>query len=318
MVIDLHADTPLLMRWAGYDFCRAHRPWLPAAAWCSHVDLPRMEAGRLQAQLFGLVSLPVEPQPFATINKMIDHMERAEQAAGGRFRLVRTGAQLRACLRDGAKAGLLSIEGVHPLRGSLERADQLIDRGVVSFGLTHFHANEAARPAMGLGRREGEGLTEWGRALVAHLWQRGAIVDLTHVNRRGFFDALAVGDGPVIVSHTGVAGAHAHWRNLDDAQVRAVSDRGGVLGIIFARNFLGGSDVEAVVRHIKHAIAVGGSEAVALGSDFDGFIVPVKGLRDVQGLPALEEALLRAGLSRLQVDAVMGDNARRFLERSLG
>ncbi len=318
MQIDLHADTPLLMHWVGYAFVRRHRTWLPRSAWMSHVDLPRMREASLDAQLFGLVSLPVEGDPINTIHSLIDRVEAAALRSNGRFEIVRTVAELRAARARGAYAGLLSIEGVHPLGGRIERADALIDRGVISFGLAHFHANEACYPAVGIGMRSDAGLTHFGHQLVEHLETRNVLLDLTHINRVGFFDALEHFDGGVLVSHTGVEGAHRHWRNLDDEQVRAIADHGGVIGVIFSRGFLGGSGIDAVVRHIRHIVDVGGESVAALGSDFDGFVVPVRGLRDITGLPALRETLSRAGLQARVVDGVMGDNALRMIEEARG
>ena len=314
MRVDLHADTPLLMHWAGYNFCQHHRPWLPAAAWVSHVDLPRMAKGRLDVQLFGLVALPIEGDPFGTINGMIDRLEVDAQRSEGRFQLARSWAEGAAAITTGARVGLLSIEGVHPLRGKLSRAQALLDRGVISFGLCHFHANEACRPAKGLGRDDRQGLSAFGRELVTYLGEQGAAVDLTHINRKGFDEAVAHARGPVLVSHTGVNGAHPHWRNLDDEQIRAVADSGGVIGIIFARNFLGGSDVSAVVRHLQHLIRIGGDQVASLGSDFDGFVVPPRGLGDVSRLDVLANALEDAGLPAKTVEGIMGDNAARFLQ----
>ena len=97
MIIDLHADTPMWMSWAGYDFLRNHRRLLPRAAWCRHVDLPRMNQADLSAQLFGLVALPaVHRRPFDTINREIDAIKAAARASGGAFRIVRTYQELFA------------------------------------------------------------------------------------------------------------------------------------------------------------------------------------------------------------------------------
>jgi membrane dipeptidase len=311
LTIDLHADTPLLMHWTGYHFCSAHRPWLPMGAWWSHVDLPRMRKAQLDLQLFGLVTLPMEGDPYSTVHSMIDRVEQSVAVSDGLMELVEPNSELPT--NSALSKVMLSIEGVHPLGGKLERADALFERGVASFGLAHFHANEACRPAYGLGCDANEGLTPFGRELVEHLGNLGAIVDLTHINRRGFFDALDCGTGRIMVSHTGVRGVYDHWRNLDDEQLRAVAEKGGVVGIIFARQFLGGNDMSAVVQHIEHVLSVAGEESPALGSDFDGFIVPVRGLRDVTGLPALRESLLRRGHSQALVDRIMGGNAARVL-----
>ena len=318
MLIDLHADTPLLQHWIHYDFCASHKPWLPASAFVSHVDLPRMQEANMDAQVFGLVALPPEgdERGFVTVQRMIDQMEQTAQRTPGTFSLLRRGESLRAKRAGGERVGILSLEGVHTLAGKIERADQLIARGVLSFGLAHFHANQACNPAYGWGAKA-SGLTPFGRDLVAHLAAQGAIVDLAHINRAGFFDALQASQGPIMVSHTGVVGAFDHWRNIDDAQIRAIADRGGIVGIIFARNYLGGSDMDAVVKHIKHVVNVGGTACAALGSDFDGFIVPVKGLRDVRGYTALRAVLQNSGLSAQDTDHVMGQNAQNFLEKAL-
>jgi membrane dipeptidase len=309
MLIDLHADTPLWMHRLGYRFCRKHKPWLPMGAWLSNVDLPRMHQVNMDAQMFGLVTLPTDSNPLATAQAMIKAVQN--ETRNSLLRIVRNANELRAAREQNARACLLSLEGVHALKGDLAAADVLISQGVISFGLAHFHANEACTPARAI-RGKGDaqaGLTKFGHELVSYLGQRGAIVDLTHVNRRGFFDAIQAATGRVLVSHTGVSGAYNHWRNIDDAQIRAIADKGGVVGIMFSRHFLGGSDIDAVVKHIEHVVNVGGEACAALGSDFDGFIVPVRGLRDITGLPALAEALRSAGLSARVVDGIMGNNA---------
>ena len=318
MLIDLHADTPLWQHWLGFALCHNHTPWLPAGAWLSNLDLPRMHQVNMDAQIFGLVALPVERDGFATIKRMVSRMNDAVERSNGAFQLVRSGTSLAHARARGVRAGILSIEGVHTLQGDMARADYLIEAGVVSFGLAHFHANAACRPAYGWGRDDAHGLSPFGHDLVSHLAERNIIVDLTHINRRGFFDALKATSGPVMVSHTGVRNAFDHWRNLDDEQVRAVAERGGIIGVIFARHFLGGDDMQAVVQHIMGLIRVGGLECAALGSDFDGFIVPVRGLRDITGLPALRAALRQQGLTAREADLVMGGNALRFLHESLG
>jgi len=143
--------------------------------------------------------------------------------------------------------------------------------------------------------------------------KHGVIVDLAHINRKGFFDALAASSKPPIVSHTGVAGVRRHWRNIDDEQIRAVAERGGVVGIIFAPRYLGGDDLGAVCDHIQHIIKVAGEGVPSLGSDFDGAVRPPRGLEDVAALPRLTAALLDRGLSREAVKKLLGENALRVL-----
>jgi membrane dipeptidase len=107
---------------------------------------------------------------------------------------------------------------------------------------------------------------------------------------------------------------HAVWRNIDDEQLRAIATRGGCVGLIFARQFLGGATIDAVVDHIAHVIDVAGEDVPALGSDFDGFVVPPVGLEDVAAMPNLTVALSRRGISPRVLEKILGGNVLRVLD----
>jgi membrane dipeptidase len=226
---------------------------------------------------------------------------------------VKRAAEVTSAETSGAVAALLGIEGAHALEGSLERLDHFARRGVRYIGLLHFSANEAGFPAYGRGRRDGEGLTRWGSELVERCEANGVIVDLAHVNKRGFMDACAMAKKPPIVSHTGVLGAFEHWRNVDDEQLRAVADKGGCVGVIFCPRFVGGDGLEPVVKHLAHILDVVGEDAAALGSDWDGFIIPTRPLADPRGLPLLTDAMLKAGIPERTIGKILRGNVMRVL-----
>jgi membrane dipeptidase len=136
------------------------------------------------------------------------------------------------------------------------------------------------------------------------------LVDLAHASRTTFFEALELTKYPPIVSHTGVRAVHDTWRNLDDDEIRAVAERGGVVGLMLAPPALAEVSLEEAVRHIDHVIEVGGEDAAAIGSDFDGYVDPPI---DASGLPALTELLLRKGYSEERVRKILGENALRVL-----
>ncbi len=324
--IDLHADTLMWARSLGYDLLKRHDPPLPRSAWLGHLDVPRMHEGGMGAQFFGLVSavstalgVAHVPVPKGTrglariIHEQIDALEETMARDPGCLRLVRNPSEIEACKRDGTLGALLGIEGAHALEGELEQLDAFAKRGVRYLGLLHFSANEAGTPAFGRGRDEDAGLTPWGRALVERCESLGVIVDLAHINRKGFLDVCACVKKPPIVSHTGVLGAFRHWRNIDDAQLRAVADRGGCIGVIFCPRFLGTDGVEGVVKHLLHILDVVGEDGPALGSDWDGGIVPTKGLADPCGLPLLTDALLKAGVQEKVIGKILRENVMRVL-----
>jgi membrane dipeptidase len=312
--IDLHADTLMWGRWFGYDLLTRHHPPFPKKALLGHVDLPRLREGGVGAQFFGLVSLPLLGRVRGLARAIDEQIDVLDETIGRttELRLSRTRSDVEAAHQSGAVAALLGIEGAHALEGDLDNLERFARRGVRYLGLLHFSANEAGYPAYGRGARD-EGLTAWGRALVARCEELDVIVDLAHINRRGFLDVCAMAKRPPIVSHTGVLGAFEHWRNVDDAQLRAVADLGGCVGVIFCPRYLGGDGIDAVVKHLRHIIDVVGEDCPALGSDWDGFIVPTRGLADPSGLPLLTAALLDAGMKEATIAKILRDNVLRVL-----
>ena len=314
--IDLHADSLMWTRWIGYDLLKRHNPPLPKAALGGYVAVPRMREGGMGAQFFGLVSLPIAERVRGMARACEEQIDALEETIARRpdtLRLVRTAAELEAAERSGAVGALLGIEGAHALEGDLDKLDAFARRGVRYLGILHFSSNEAGYPAYGRGRRDTDGLTSWGFSLVERCESQGVIVDLAHINKRGFLDACRVARKPPIVSHTGLLGAFEHWRNIDDEQLRAVADKGGVVGVIFCPRFVGGDGLEPVVKHLLHVIGQVGEDHAALGSDWDGFIVPTQPLADPTGIPLLVDALLKAGLSERTVAKVVRLNTLRIL-----
>jgi membrane dipeptidase len=144
----------------------------------------------------------------------------------------------------------------------------------------------------------GPGLTDAGRALVRACNELGILVDVSHLNERGFWDVVEISDRPVVATHSNAHALCASTRNLTDRQLAAVRDSGGVVGVNFAVTFLredGLNDFEAtgldeIVRHVDYLADRMGIDHVAFGSDFDGAVVPAA-LGGVSGLPRLVDAL---------------------------
>jgi membrane dipeptidase len=315
--IDLHADPLLWSRLLGYDLNRRHRPPLPCAWLGGHVDVPRMAEGGIGGQFFGLVSLPYLDCDFTTVcHTQIDLLERAAQQSNGKLLLAQTAADLEQARAAGAIAAFLGVEGAHALCGRLEELEFFAERGVSYLGLLHFSANECGAPAYGKGADPTQGLTGFGQTVVERCEDLGVLVDLAHINRRGFMDVCSQARRPPIVSHTGVTGVHDMWRNIDDEQLRAVAQLGGVVGVIFCPKFLGRDGIDAVVDHLMHIIDVAGEGTPALGSDWDGFIRPTRGLEEASKLPDLTDALLARGLSVAGIRKLLRENAVRVLRES--
>lgn len=184
-------------------------------------------------------------------------------------------------------------------------------------GLVHFQSSAAAHP-MTAAEFDEQGLTAWGFDLIAEMESLRMVVDLAHVNARGVDDALDAMRRPFVVSHTACRALHDHRRNLSDDQIRRVAECGGVVGIAAGRSFLGRPGLGGFLDHVEHACRVGGAEAVAIGSDWDGAIVPNRGMEDVGALPLVTAGLLERGWSREDVRKVLGENALHVLTEVCG
>lgn len=235
-----------------------------------------------------------------------------ERRAEGRFRVIRTAAELAAHLElrrdDRARtAGLLAIEGAHALDGDPANVDVVFGAGYRMMSPSHFFDNAFGGSAHGV---EKGGLTAKGREMVERMEGHGMVVDLAHASSATIDDVLAMATRPVVASHTGVRGVADNARNLSDEHLRGIAGTGGVVGIGFWDTASGGEDAASIARSIAYAVEVAGADHVALGSDFDGAVtVPF----DATGLPLLTDALLDAGLDESTIGKVMGRNAIRVL-----
>jgi membrane dipeptidase len=193
VVTDLHADTPKLIEELGYDLSRRHRTPSARVGYFGHVDVPRMREGGLGAQFFGLWTFPLPRAGCAdSVHRQLDALDDA--CARDPAAIVRclSHEDVLAARASGRIAALAGIEGGHALEGKLHRVEEFARRGVRYLGLLHFSVNEIGFPAKGLGRDDSRGLTPFGARVVEELDRVGMILDLAHINRRGFFEALEV------------------------------------------------------------------------------------------------------------------------------
>ena len=247
----------------------------------------------------------------------LDRMADFCRRSGGTASIAGSKQELDDNLAKDRLSAMLGIEGAHCLEGKVERVDELWERGVRFIGLTHFSNNELAGASTPL--HGNKGLTPLGHQMMEAMGKVGMAVDLAHASPKSIDEIFGHAAVRPFCSHTGVKGATNHWRNLSDAHLKTVADRGGVVGIMFGvPRYLGGKTFDDVARHIEHAINVMGEDAVGLGSDFDGYIPLPQGMRDVRDLHLLTEALLRRGMPEARVEKVLGKNLTRFFQELLG
>ncbi len=204
------------------------------------------------------------------------------------------------------------MEGCEPIRAP-EELEAFHKRGVRVIALTW---NKRNRWAAGC-KSEG-GVTAEGAALIKEADRLGMVHDVSHLSRQSIDDLLATARGPVIASHVGSAAVYEHDRNLTDAHMRAIAERGGVVALVLFRRFLaeGRATFDDAMRHLLHMIEVCGTDSVGIGSDFDGGFgredLPT-GIHTAADLPMFADALAKEGLDDRAVSNICGGNLRRVL-----
>lgn len=329
-IVDMHSDTLL---WKRDPVKRANR---------GHMDLPRLREGNVALQVFSSVTQSprgqnndnntdetdnitplamVQLQPPRTWNSLFERsmyhaerMQRAVDGSDGGLRAIRTRGDVEGLLaarEDGEDVvgALFSVEGLHNLEGEPGNLRPLYDAGMRMAGFVHFFDNEVAGSMHGVDR---EGLTPMGREVLAEMQELGIIVDLAHASPATIDDVLAEVEVPVVYSHGGVRATCDNNRNLSDEQIRGIADTGGVIGIGYWEDAVCGLTPEAVVDAIDHVVQVGGIDAAALGSDFDG---SVETGWDTSELAVITQELMNRGYSEEDIAKIMGGNTIRvFLE----
>lgn len=312
-----------------------------------HTDIPRLQAGNVTLQVYTTVTKSPRGQNYEAnsteapdnitplfmgqlrpVRSWFSLRERAlvqaealadmARDAPDDLRIIRTRQDLDALLQDregGAETVgiLLGSEGAHPLEGELTNLDVLYDAGFRLMGLTHFFDNELGGSLHGEGG-SGAGLTDFGRQVVENMQAKGMIVDLAHASPQMVRDVLAMEGTRPIISHTGIQSHCASHRNLDDALMKQIAAKGGVIGIGYWADVVCGQTPADIAGAIKAAIALLGEDHVSLGSDYDG---SVDAPFDAAHISVLTQALLDAGVTEAQISKVMGGNMMRYLAENL-
>jgi membrane dipeptidase len=323
-VIDLHLDTFIWTRLFGYDLTLRHGLGPTGGRFLGQADLPRLREAQLGGGIFSITTNPLRSASgrAKAFSRNLPRLKSILESAPEQVAIVRSAKAYRAARARGLLGAFLGIQGGNAVdaEGALGLIDD-DDQGlasVVRVTLVHLSSSSLGGTSSPLG--SSRGLTEAGRAFVQELNRRRIFADLAHASRQGFWDALEAHDRslPAIVTHTGVSSVTPHWRNLDDMQIRAIANSGGVVGVMYQSTFLGdplfAGRAESIVRHLEHVVRIGGEQCPALGSDFDGLIVPPKDLPSCLELPRLVEAMLARGFSERLIRGVLGENFLRSLE----
>lgn len=208
----------------------------------------------------------------------------------------------------GVKSVVLGIENGYAIAKDISNIAKYRDKGVAYMTLCHNGDNDICDSARG--NIEHNGLSSFGREVVAEMNRVGMMIDLSHASEKTFYDVLECSNVPVICSHSSSRLLCDHPRNLTDNQMRALAAKGGVAQVCLYSGFLkkgGGATVDDAVKHIVHMVDVMGIDSVGIGSDFDGG-GGLPGLEDASRFNSLTRRLMREGFSDDDLSKIWGRN----------
>lgn len=277
-----------------------------------HLDLKRLSAYAPRAQVFALCvnhSEGMEEATCAVLDTLLAEFFRHRE----HVRLCLSAADIHAAAREKKTAALISVEGMEKLGCSLEKLRKAYDKGVRIVHPVWNHDNALA----GAAKDSGAGLTAAGRCFVTAAQRMGVVLDLSHLSERGFWDTMERIERPVLAGHSNARSVCDVPRNLTDDQFRALVQCGGAVGLNLYPPFLGeNADVESVLRHAEHFLALGGEKTLCLGGDFDGVDCLPAGITGVESMETVYIAMARRFGEKTAED-IFYNNLMDFMERVL-
>ena len=322
-VVDMHCDTISTLLW---DEAKNQPSELRHND--HHLDLERMKKGDYLLQNFAMfTSLGHVEDPYEhahrLINKYYQEMVKNED-------LIQPVYSYQDIENNKDKmSAMLTLEEGAVVRDNLDYLDEYYALGVRMITLTwnfpngigypNFTPGDDDRYTMLRKTDKENGLTPFGIEYIQKMEELGIIIDVSHLSDKGFWDVYNNTTKPFVASHSNARAVCGVARNLDDEMIKALHERGGVMGLNYCEDFVaddGNGTIEKIIDHVDHIVEVAGIDVIGLGSDFDG-IATRKELKAGEDLPELEKALYARGYSKEDVEKIFYKNVLRVYKEVL-
>jgi membrane dipeptidase len=258
-------------------------------------------------------------------NSVIKFLNLLKVRAKGTIYTIRKYQDLIKGLKNQNLGVILHFEGAEVIKKDISNLEWYYQKNLRSLGLVWSRPNN-----FGTGvpfefpntPNIGPGLTDEGKNLIKECNSLGIMIDLAHINEKGFWDAENKSEHPLVVSHTGVHSICPSTRNLTDDQIDAIGDTNGIIGVMFEPSNIRpdgklnkNTSIKTIVDHIDYIIQRIGIDHIGLGSDFDGAIM-IDSLDHVSKLPILIKFLKKEGLTKNSIEKIAFRNWIRVLKET--
>lgn len=282
-----------------------------------HLSLSKVPAGVKWVQCFA-VFIPDEVRgsdAIAFFDRAAAVFHRQAEKHQDRLTVCRTFSDIESAVRYNKCAAVLTVESGAALAGRLDRVGYLHSQGVRMMTLTWNGPNELAS-----GHDTPGGFTAFGREAVAEMERRNILVDVSHLNDRGFEELLGFARKPFVASHSNARAVCSHRRNLPDAFIREMAGRECLIGLNYCRAFLSDEkrgSLDDLYRHVCHFLDLGAERCLALGSDYDGAGFHPD-LDSVEKSLRIRDYLISHGIPDQTAEGVTFRNAWAFFRKWMG
>ena len=328
-VFDGHNDMLYqMLRRQNYDASYFYRP--EGAELC--INAEKAQAGGFSGGFFALFAAsqagltathPLETQAaFSQVKQMLDIADALACRPENQFSIIDAFTDISAIIAAGDIPAILHLEGAEAVGSDLQNLEYLYHRGIRSIGPLWSRRNdfgEGVSFSFPGSPDEGGGLTDAGKALVAACDEMGIMLDTSHLNEKGFWDIARLSGQRLVATHSNVHRLCPSPRNLNDRQLDAIAERGGMVGVCFATAYLRAdgqknpdTSTDILLTHIDALIQKLGEDRVGLGSDFDGAVL-LSELSDASMLPNLIRAMQKAGFGEKLITKICAQNWINFL-----
>lgn len=331
-IIDMHCDTIselLKHKRSGENYGGLRKN-------LGHIDLEKLKKSDYLVQNFAMyVCLRDVDDPWDEVEAMMDLYDEEVNNNQDVASKILTFGDIRAAKEAGKVGCMMTVEEGGVCKGEMSKLDELYRRGVRMLTLTWNFSNGIGFPNFTLSKDKSvkpdftipntkDGLTEFGKEFVEHMEELGMIVDVSHLSDAGFYDVVDITKKPFVASHSNARAVASNVRNLTDDMIRKLADHGGITGINFCKDFLDDlkredknhGSIDAMIRHIRHLVNVGGIDCVGLGTDFDG-IGTNPHIPNAGEMPRLVDALHKNGFTSDEIDRILFQNALRVYREIL-
>ena len=322
LTVDTHVDTPLLLVSENFDLGMRHEP----KKIIYKLDLPRMEEGGLDAVFFAIFVFqgPRTPEgnekakqnALKTFTAIKDSLDQNADAA----ELALTPDDAYRLQRDKRRAIFIGMENGYPVGTDLSLIQTYYELGARYITLCHWANNDICDAATDPAGPEHNGLSEFGKQVVAEMNRLGMMVDISHVSDKTVLDVLEMSTAPIIASHSSARAVYEHPRNLPDELLKKIADKGGVvqatIEYVKAHASYERAELPTVaefVDHIDHIVQVAGIDHVGIGTDFDGG-GELADCYDVSEMGNITRELVKRGYTARQIEKIWGGNLMRVFK----